>query len=86
MGKGNDKCSDNALCRALRRFVGAEVTIRTRTGDIITGELRRVSKYGLVEILEAELLSPFMAERVRFILVQDIESFSVELTSANDDD
>jgi hypothetical protein len=73
-----EKCSDDALCRYLLRFRGEEITIRTHSGDTITGTLIYVSKYGLVEILEEGMLSPFMEERIALIRCTDIEIVLVE--------
>ncbi len=76
--KKKKTCSDD-LCEFLVDFIGREITIRTRSGDIISGVLEHVSKSGIVRIREAAMLSPFMTERLTYIRVEDIESFSVEL-------
>ena len=71
------KCSED-LCEFLVKYMGQEITIHTKSGDTITGILESISKSGIVTIREDGMLSPFMGERLTFIRVEDIESFSVE--------
>ncbi|QCJ40996.1 hypothetical protein FAY30_03205 [Bacillus sp. S3] len=84
--KKKDKSSGREFYKILKKHVGEEITFRTRSGDVITGVLGHISKNSLLEIVEAEMLSPFMSERVRHIMLDDIESFSVEITPGNGDD
>lgn len=77
MGKNSKSCSGDKLCHYLAGYKGNEVSITTKTGDIITGELRSV-KDCVVQIIEPGSLSPFVGQRLTFIRCQDIESFSVE--------
>ncbi|WP_251555554.1 hypothetical protein [Neobacillus muris] len=69
--------SDN-LARYLRRYIGQTVTLRTRSGDMVEGTLRRVTLDGIVSILETSMVSPFNEEAVLVLRVTDIESFSFE--------
>lgn len=71
----------STLCRRLRRFIGQEVTLRTRSGDVIQGTLRRVTFDGLVSVLESAMVSPFMEAVVTVISCEDIESFSFSPTT-----
>lgn len=68
------------LCKLLQDFVGQNVTIRTKSGDIIEGELSIV-KDDVVQILEPELISPFLESQLTAVRCEDIESFSVTLPS-----
>lgn len=70
--------SDN-LGRYLRRYIGQDLTLRTKSGDIIQGILRRVTTDGIVSILESAMVSPFMDELVTVLRIDDIESFSFNL-------
>jgi small nuclear ribonucleoprotein (snRNP)-like protein len=81
MGCRSDKnlCKNDCLCRLLRNFRGQEVTIRTRSGETITGTLEAVTDDCCVEIIEPSMMTPFIGERLTVIRCKDIESFSVEL-------
>jgi len=79
MGCRPEKKGCDCLCRLLKKFTGEEVTIRTRSGDIITGELLQVTKDCCVKIIEPDMMTPFIGERLTVIRCKDIESFSVEL-------
>ena len=72
-------CKNDCLCRLLKNFRGQDVTIRTRSGEIIMGTLEEVTKDCCVEIIEPGMITPFMNERLVVIRCKDIESFSVEL-------
>lgn len=74
-----DDCKKDCLCRILKKFRFSEVTIKTKSGDIITGELQKVTKDCCVKIIEPEIVSPFISDRLTVIRCKDIESFSVEL-------
>ena len=67
------------FCQNLNRYRNNEVTIRTESGDIITGELLRVRRDCCAEILEHEIVSPFVNDRLTVVRCSSIESFSVEL-------
>jgi len=71
--------SDN-LARYLRRYIGQTITVRTRSGDMIEGTLRRVTFDGIVSILVSAMVSPFTEEEVIVLRVTDIESFTFDLT------
>ncbi|MFP5113720.1 hypothetical protein ACSU64_15190 [Bacillaceae bacterium C204] len=77
--KHNCSCKSDCLCRILKKFKQNEVTIRTKSGDIIMGVLLRVTKDCCVKILEQEMVTPFVSDRLTVIRCEDIESFSVEL-------
>ena len=79
--KCNGKCSckKDCLCRILKKFKHSEVTIRTKAGDFFTGELKCVSSDCCVKIIEPDMVSPFVTERLTVIRCKDIESFSVDL-------
>lgn len=70
----------DSLCRYLRRYIGQDVTLRTKSGDIIEGRLRRVTRDGIVSVLESAMVSPFMDDQVTVIRCEDIESFSFNLS------
>lgn len=74
-------CKKDCLCRILKKFKHSEVTIRTKTGDFFTGELIKVTKDCCVKIIEPDMVSPFVTERLTVIRCKDIESFSVDLLS-----
>ena len=77
--KKKDKCCcTDCFCKHLKEFKHDEVTLRTKAGDIITGELKRV-KDCCVKIIEPEMMTPFMSNRLTVIRCKDIESFSVDL-------
>jgi hypothetical protein len=71
--------NSDRFCRTLNRYRNNEVTIRTESGDIIMGELLRVRKDCCAEILEHEIVSPFVSDRLTVVRCSSIESFSVEL-------
>ncbi len=77
-GKDDCKCKDDCLCKALEKFVGEEVLIKTKSGDFIEGKLKEV-KDCCVKVIEPEMSTPMMHERITFVRCKDIESFSVEL-------
>jgi small nuclear ribonucleoprotein (snRNP)-like protein len=77
--KHNCSCKSDCLCQNLKRFINQEVTIRTKSEDVITGELQRVTKDCCVQILEQNIVSPFVNDRLIIIRCEDIESFSIEL-------
>jgi small nuclear ribonucleoprotein (snRNP)-like protein len=77
--KHNCSCKGDCLCQNLKRFINQEVTIRTKSEDVITGELQRVTKDCCVQILEQNIVSPFVNDRLIIIRCEDIESFSIEL-------
>ncbi|WP_160726193.1 hypothetical protein [Bacillus sp. USDA818B3_A] len=84
--KSNEKCKKNSnccsnndcLCDLLKDFKGNEVTVRTKSGDMITGTLQKVKK-GCVKILEPAMMTPFVNARLTVVRCKDIESFSVDL-------
>jgi hypothetical protein len=73
-----DNCIDDCLCRILRRFRGQTVTINTKSGDMITGELQRLRRC-CVRIIEPGSVSPPLGSTLTVIRCEDIESFSVVL-------
>lgn len=68
----------HCLCHELKGSINKEVSITTRTGDVITGRLKSVKKC-VVKVLVPGSVSPFVPSRETFIRCQDIESFSVDL-------
>ncbi|WP_375091248.1 hypothetical protein ACDZ29_27850 (plasmid) [Peribacillus sp. RS7] len=68
----------DCLCELLGKYTGQNVTIRTKSGDIIEGELKKVNDC-VVQILEEELISPLMETQLTALRCEDIESFSVTL-------
>lgn len=79
--KKNCSCKKDCLCRSLKKFKHSEVTIRTKSGDFFTGELKRVTSDCCVKIIEPDMVSPFLSERLTVIRCKHIESFSVDLHS-----
>lgn len=80
MKGGSIQLSDSKdFYKALKRYRGSEVTLRTRTGDTLVGVLRNVTKDGLAEIYQEEMLSPFMSDYLTFIRILDIESCIAEI-------
>ncbi|MDF2789083.1 MAG: hypothetical protein K0S80_2181 [Neobacillus sp.] len=77
--KGKCSCKKDCLCRILKKFKHSEVTIRTKSGDFFTGELNCVTNDCCVKIIEPDMVSPFVTERLTVIRCKDIESFSVDL-------
>jgi hypothetical protein len=75
----NHKCGQDCLCRLLRKFEGSNVTIVTKSGDMIMGEILRVRDC-CVEVLEPASITPFVNERLTVIRCMDIESFSIEIS------
>ncbi|MEH7106776.1 hypothetical protein [Bacillus sp. JJ1764] len=75
--KDKNKYPEGSMASALKRYIGYEVTLKTWTGDVLSGELINVSRYGLITLREPETLSPFLAERFTYIMYNDIEYFSV---------
>lgn len=71
-------CKKDCLCKLMKNYEGQNVTIRTKSGDIIEGELSTV-KCCAVQILEQELISPFLERQLTTVRCEDIESFSVTL-------
>ncbi|PFP22911.1 hypothetical protein COJ96_25050 [Bacillus sp. AFS073361] len=78
--KHNISCKGDCLCRILKKYIQSVVTIRTKSGDILMGELQRVTKDCCVNIIEQEMVTPFVSDRLTVIRCEDIESFSVELS------
>ncbi|MBM6618237.1 hypothetical protein [Bacillus suaedaesalsae] len=72
-------CHHDCLCKLLKEFEGEEVTIRTKSEDVIEGELITVTMNCCVKIVEPELYSPYIGERLTIIRCKDIEHFSVSL-------
>jgi hypothetical protein len=70
------KCKSK-LGQSLSKHVNQHVTLRTKTGDVIEGELRRVTSDCLVRIRELEMVSPGTGRTLTVIHSRDIESFSV---------
>ncbi|MEY9870473.1 small nuclear ribonucleoprotein (snRNP)-like protein [Peribacillus sp. B2I2] len=68
----------DCLCELMEKYVGQNVTIRTKSGDIIEGELKKVNDC-VVQILEQEQISPFLETQLTAVRCEDIESFSVTL-------
>ena len=77
--KSDCSCKKDCLCRILKKFKHSEVTIRTKSGDLFTGELIRVTNDCCVKIIEPNMMTPFVNERLTVIRCKDIESFSVDL-------
>ncbi|NEU32293.1 hypothetical protein GN156_16200 [bacterium LRH843] len=82
--KGAGNLPDNrdkykSFYRELRKYKGELVSIRTKTGHTILGELDEVTRDGLVKIIYREMTSPFMEAQLTFIHLEDIESFTVTL-------
>jgi hypothetical protein len=67
----------DSLRKKLREFIGSQVTIRTKSGDTLMGDLLEVEKSGLVELIQRDMVSPFLEDKLTFINLIDIESFSV---------
>ncbi|RHW43577.1 hypothetical protein D1B31_02700 [Neobacillus notoginsengisoli] len=79
MGVRHSDCKHDCLCKILKKYKGFEVTIKTKSGDIIMGELEKVTKDCCVKIIEPEMMTPFISEQLTVIRYKDIESFSVDL-------
>jgi len=76
--KNDCNCKDDCLCRLLGKLRGENVTLRTRSGDFIEGELQSVRDC-CVRIFESGSVSPVVVNRLTVIRCEDIESFSVEM-------
>jgi small nuclear ribonucleoprotein (snRNP)-like protein len=74
----HDDCKNDCLCKSLKDFNGDEVTITTKTGDVITGELKNV-KDCCVKIIVPGSVSPLVGRSLTVVRCEDIESYSVEL-------
>ncbi len=70
------KC--DCLCRILKEFVGEDVIITTKSGNTITGTLKKVTDDCCVKIIEPGVSSPLIPRLLTVIKCEDIESFSVE--------
>ncbi|WP_462410923.1 hypothetical protein [Neobacillus sp. Marseille-QA0830] len=77
--KDGFNCKKDCLCRILKNFRFNDITIKTKSGDIIMGELEEVTKDCCVKIMEPEVMTPFISERLTVIRCKDIESFTVDL-------
>lgn len=71
-------CKKDCLCKLLESYEGQDISIRTKSGDIIEGELENVNCCA-VQILEEDLISPFLERRITVVRCEAIESFSVIL-------
>ncbi|MGG3465958.1 hypothetical protein ABES02_00005 [Neobacillus pocheonensis] len=74
---GNCSCDKDCLCSLLSEFIHEDVTILTRSGDTITGELEKVTKDCCVKILVPGTTSPPTSATLVVIRCKDIERFSV---------
>ncbi|ALC92527.1 hypothetical protein AM500_24260 [Bacillus sp. FJAT-18017] len=84
MGHYHDKkhctgCKKDCLCKILKKFEGNEVIINTKSSNLITGELLKVTKDCCVKILEPGGISPIVGKELTVIRCKDIEHFSIEL-------
>ncbi|KKK39874.1 hypothetical protein WQ57_00890 [Mesobacillus campisalis] len=74
-----DDCKKDCLCKILKKFEGNDVTLKTKSGDMITGELQKVTKDCCVKIVEPDMITPFVNEQLTVIRCKDIEHFSIDL-------
>ncbi|MFD1735471.1 hypothetical protein ACFSCX_02740 [Bacillus salitolerans] len=72
-------CDKDCLCKLIAEYKGADVKVKTKSGDKIEGELEFVTKDCCVVIIEPELISPYLNKQVTIIRCKDIESFSADL-------
>ncbi|WP_043932674.1 hypothetical protein [Bacillus sp. EB01] len=72
-------CKKDCLCQILKKFRFQEVTIKTKSGDIIEGELENVTKDCCIKIIEPGMITPFVESRLTVIRCKDVESFSLDL-------
>jgi hypothetical protein len=77
----HSKCDDDCLCKLLREFVGKTFEFQTKSGNFITGKIECITKDCCVAIIEPEVCTPHIPERVTIIRCKDIESFSKELAT-----
>ncbi|MCM3603373.1 hypothetical protein M3175_21895 [Robertmurraya korlensis] len=75
--KDEKNCKHDCLCQFLKKIHHENVTITTKTGQFIMGQLQGV-KGCCVKIIESGSKSPFIPERITIIRCKDIESFSVD--------
>lgn len=73
----NDKYKSDSLRKELKEFSRSQVTIKTKSGDTLMGELIEVKNSGLVELIQRDMVSPFLEDKLTFIRCKDIEYFSV---------
>jgi hypothetical protein len=73
-------CKDNGICKFLKKFNGSTVTLRTMTGDVLEGQLVNV-KSCLVILRVPIMVSPFLEEHLDYIRCDQIEHFSVPVSS-----
>ncbi|KGP91152.1 hypothetical protein N780_17795 [Pontibacillus chungwhensis BH030062] len=72
------KC--DCLCNLLNKFAkNKDVILKTKSGDMIEGELLAITKDCCAVVLEPEMLTPYMEKRITAVRCEDIESFSIEL-------
>lgn len=79
--KHKSSCRNDCLCHILKKYKFSEITIHTKASDIITGKLFMVTKDCCVQIIEPEMMSPFMGKKLTVIRCKDIESFSIDLVA-----
>jgi hypothetical protein len=77
----HSECVEDCLCKLLREFVGKTFEFQTKSGNFITGKIECITKDCCVAIIEPEVLTPHIPERVTIIRCKDIESFSKELVT-----
>jgi len=70
---------DDALCRYLQNFVGRNVTLRTTSGDVLTGVLKEIKDSCLIKLVEPPTMSPFIDTTLTVVRCEEVESFSVEV-------
>ncbi|WP_042456832.1 hypothetical protein [Neobacillus dielmonensis] len=72
-------CKKDCLCRILKKFIHEEISIRTKSGDIIEGELDDVTKDCCIKIIETGITTPFVPTRITVTRCKDVESFTIDL-------
>lgn len=78
--KKKDKDCKGCICNIIKKFKNDQVIIRTKSGDVIEGEIVDFDKKTCcVKILQAEMMSPMMPAILTIISCEDIESISIEL-------
>jgi small nuclear ribonucleoprotein (snRNP)-like protein len=73
------------ICKFLKDYIDNEVTVTLYTGQVVSGKLVKI-KDGLVVLLEAEIISPFVAESLTIVKCEDIAIVTIQTSDFNDDE
>lgn len=77
--KNKKKKYDDAICQYLSDFIGSEVTLTLESGQIVSGKLADITKYGLIVLKEEEILSPFIAQTQTIVRCNDVVIATIQI-------